>query len=278
MKRQNRSELLSLGFIIFLLVALLFPVYWMINTSVMPSEKILSIEPALVPSPSEMNFSAYIEVIERKPILRWFVNSVIVTLGSAGLSILVSILAGYSLSRYTTKGQQIMGYVLLVSRMLPGALLVIPMYIIFSEFKLINSYLALILANITAIVPFSTWMMKGFFDGIPIEMEEAAMIDGCSWLDTFRIIVLPLTLPGLAAVSIYSAILSWNEYLFARTLAYDPNRWIFTVGIASFIGEHSVSWANLMAASLIFIAPIIVMFFFLEPYLVSGLTSGSVKD
>mgnify|MGYP005838215877 CR=1 FL=1 len=278
MKLLNRTELSAFSVIIVLLAVLLFPIYWMINTSVMPSEKILAIEPALYPHPSNITFSAYHEVIERKPIFRWFLNSVIVTLGSAGVSIIISILAGYSLSRYNTKGQQIMGYVLLLSRMLPGALLVIPMYIIFSELKLINSYIALILANITAIVPFSTWMMKGFFDGIPLELEESAMIDGCSWLETFRIIVIPLTLPGLAAVAIYAAILSWNEYLFARTLAYDPNRWIFTVGLASFIGEHSVSWANLMAASLIFIAPILILFFFLEPYLVSGMISGSVKD
>jgi multiple sugar transport system permease protein len=152
------------------------------------------------------------------------------------------------------------------------------MYIIFIKLKMINSFGALILANVSAITPFSTWMMKGFYDAIPREMEEAAMIDGCSWFGTLRRIVLPLTLPGLAAVTIYAAILSWNEYLFARTLVYDPNKWIFTVGIASFVGEHSTDWSSLMAAGVIFIIPIIILFFFLEPYLVSGLTSGSVKD
>jgi multiple sugar transport system permease protein len=202
----------------------------------------------------------------------------LVTIGSAGFSILVSITAGYSLSRYHTAGQQAMGYFLLLSRMLPGSLIVIPMYIIFIKLKMINGFGALILANVSAITPFSTWMMKGFYDAIPREMEEAAMIDGCSWFGTLRRIVLPLTLPGLAAVTIYAAILSWNEYLFARTLVYDPNKWIFTVGIASFVGEHSTDWSSLMAAGVIFIIPIIILFFFLEPYLVSGLTSGSVKD
>jgi multiple sugar transport system permease protein len=275
---DRRTEWLRFAGSAAIALVAIFPIYWMIVTSVLPSEKVLSMSPPLVPAPRDMGFRSYAEVITRKPILLWFLNSLIVTIGSAGLSILVSITAGYSLSRYNTRGQQAMGYILLLSRMLPGSLIVIPMYIIFSEMKMINSFLALILANVSAIAPFSTWMMKGFYDGIPREMEEAAVMDGCSWFGSLWRIVLPLTLPGLAAVTIYSAILSWNEYLFARTLIYDPNRWIFTVGIASFVGEHSIDWSSLMAAGVVFIVPIIVLFYFMEPFLVSGLTSGSVKD
>jgi multiple sugar transport system permease protein len=278
MRRKNRLDLIRVIVTLAIAVVVLFPIYWMIVTSVLPSSTVLSLKPPLVPKFSEMGLRSYIDVFARKPILTWFYNSLIVTLGSAGFSILVSITAGYSLSRYHTAGQQAMGYFLLLSRMLPGSLVVIPMYIIFMKLKMINSFGALILANVSAITPFSSWMMKGFFDSIPREMEEAGMIDGCSWFGTLRRIVLPLTLPGLAAVTIYAFILSWNEYLFARTLIYDPNKWIFTVGIASFIGEHSTDWSSLMAAGVVFIIPIILLFFFLEPYLVSGLTSGSVKD
>ena len=271
-------QLLRLAGTLLIVVVVIFPVYWMIVTSLLPSEKVLSPEPPLLPSPGDFNFQAYSDVVLRKPIFTWFVNSLIVTVGSAGVSILVSLFAGYSLSRFSTRGQQLMGYVLLLSRMLPGSLLVIPLYIIFSDLRMINSFHALVFANVTAIVPFTTWMMKGFFDGIPTELEEAATIDGCSWFGALTRVILPLTLPGLAAVTIYAAILSWNEYLFARTLAFDPNRWIFTVGIASFVGEHSVNWSSLMASAVIFIAPIVVLFFFLEPFLVSGLTTGSVKE
>ncbi len=278
MKRKSLAESFRFAGILLVVLVVLFPLYWMIVTSVLTSEKVLSIAPPLIPSFRDMGVRSYVEVITRRPILSWFYNSVVVTLGSAGLSILVSITAGYSLSRYHTRGQQAMGYFLLLSRMLPGSLVVIPMYIIFMQLKLVNSFSALILANVSAITPFSTFMMKGFYDGIPRELEEAAMIDGCTWLSTLRRIVLPLTLPGLAAVTIYATILSWNEYLFARTLIYDPHKWIFTVGIASFVGEHSIDWSSLMAAGVIFIIPIIVLFFFMEPYLVSGLTSGSVKD
>ena len=278
MRRKNRLDLIRVIVTLAIAVVVLFPIYWMIVTSVLPSSTVLSLKPPLLPKFSEMGIRSYIDVFARKPILTWFYNSLIVTLGSAGFSIIVSITAGYSLSRYHTAGQQAMGYFLLLSRMLPGSLVVIPMYIIFMKLKMINSFGALILANVSAITPFSSWMMKGFFDSIPREMEEAGMIDGCSWFGTLRRIVLPLTLPGLAAVTIYAFILSWNEYLFARTLIYDPNKWIFTVGIASFIGEHSTDWSSLMAAGVVFIIPIILLFFFLEPYLVSGLTSGSVKD
>lgn len=278
MKRKTKIDIFRLTGTLIIAAIVLFPLYWMIVTSVLPSSKVLSLNPPLIPAFRDMGIRSYIDVFTRRPILTWFFNSMLVTIGSAGFSILVSITAGYSLSRYHTAGQQAMGYFLLLSRMLPGSLIVIPMYIIFIKLKMINGFGALILANVSAITPFSTWMMKGFYDAIPREMEEAAMIDGCSWFGTLRRIVLPLTLPGLAAVTIYAAILSWNEYLFARTLVYDPNKWIFTVGIASFVGEHSTDWSSLMAAGVIFIIPIIILFFFLEPYLVSGLTSGSVKD
>ncbi len=273
-----KAQALRFGVVVVIALVVLFPIYWMLVTSVLPSDKVLSVAPPLIPSPRDFRFQAYVDVVLRKPIFKWFVNSLIVTVGSACGSVVVSTLAGYSLSRFHTTGQQLLGYVLLLSRMLPGSLLVIPMYIIFSDLKMINTLGVLVLANISAIVPFSTWMMKGFFDGISMELEESALMDGCSWLATFGSIVLPLTLPGLGAVTIYASILCWNEYLFARTLAYDPDRWIFTVGVASFVGEHTVNWASLMASGMIFIIPIVVLFFFLEPFLVSGLTSGAVKE
>jgi multiple sugar transport system permease protein len=273
-----KGQALRFSVVVVIALVVLFPIYWMLVTSVLPSDRVLSVSPPLVPSPRDFRFQAYADVVLRKPIFKWFVNSLIVTVGSACGSVIVSTLAGYSLSRFHTTGQQLLGYVLLLSRMLPGSLLVIPMYIIFSDLKMINTLGVLVLANVSAIVPFSTWMMKGFFDGISMELEESALMDGCSWPTTFGWIVLPLTLPGLGAVTIYASILCWNEYLFARTLAYDPDRWIFTVGVASFVGEHTVNWASLMASGMIFIIPIVVLFFFLEPFLVSGLTAGAVKE
>jgi multiple sugar transport system permease protein len=263
--------------VVVLVVVLLFPLYWMFMTSILPSSVVLSRHPPLLPPLSEISFDAYRTIIDRRPILRWFANSTVITLGSAVMSMIIATLAGYSLSRFRTRGQLAMGYLLLVNRMLPGTLLIIPLYVMFSQAHLINNPRALVLANSTAIVPFSTWMMKGFFDGIPIELEDAAMVDGASQIRAMVDVILPLTTPGLAATAIYSAILAWSDFLFSRTLLLNPDRWTVTVGMASFVGEHMIDWSSLMAAGIISIAPILLLFIFLEPFLVSGMTSGSVK-
>lgn len=275
MKRKYIHATLALILLIVFIVILLFPIYWTLHSSVTPSKQILSENPPLISI--NPNLTAYQEVITRKPIFIWFANTMIVSFGATGISLLLSLLAGYSLSRFATYGQKAMGFFLLLSRMLPGTLIVIPIYMVFSRLKLINTYQALIIMNLTNIIPFATWMMKGFFDSIPNQIEEAAYIDGCNWLQSFTRVTLPLTLPGVAAVAIYSLILSWNEFLYARTLAYNEKSWVFTVGLSSFIGEHSINWNQIMAGGILFILPLIILFMLLEPFLVSGLSSGSVK-
>lgn len=275
--RRRLPGLALTALVLLLAVILLFPLYWMLMTSLMPSSVVLSRTPPLLPVLSEVTLDAYEEVVARRPILTWFANSFVITAGSAILSLVIATLAGYSLSRFRTRGQLAMGYLLLVNRMLPGTLLVIPLYLMFSQAHLINNPAGLVLANVTAIVPFTTWMMKTFFDGIPPELEEAAMVDGASRLGAMRTIVVPLTTPGLAATGIYAAILAWSDFLFARTLLTDTERWTVTVGVASFVGEYLIDWSALMAAGIISIAPIVALFVVLEPYLVSGMTTGSVK-
>lgn len=272
-RKLRRSGLYLL--LIALLIVLLFPIYWTFQSSITPSRLILSTNPPLLPI--ELDMTAYADVILRRPILLWLGNTMLISIVATFVGIVLSLLAGYSLSRFRTAGNKIMGFLLLLSRMLPASLIVIPVYMMFSGAKMINSYTALILMNITNIIPFSAWMMKGYYDSIPKELEEAANIDGCNWYGAFTKVVLPLTLPGIAAVSIYSLILCWNEFLYARTLAYDQARWVFTVGLASFIGEHSINWSQIMAGGILFIIPLVIAFVFLEPFLVGGLASGSVK-
>lgn len=261
--------------LIALVLCLLFPIYWAFVSSVTSSRLILSKNPPL--TPVSFDLSAYVEVITRKPILTWLANTLIVAISATVIGVVLSLLAGYSLSRFKTSGNKIMGFFLLLGRMLPSSLIVIPIYMMFSKAKMINNYWALILMNLTNIIPFSTWMMKGYFDSIPVDLEQAASIDGCRWGQSFVKVVLPLTLPGVAAVSIYSLILCWNEFLYARTLAYKQSKWIFTVGLASFIGEHSINWSQIMAGGILFIVPLVIIFIFLEPFLVGGLAAGSVK-
>jgi len=261
--------------LVLILVILLFPLYWAFQSSITSTRLILSKNPPLLPV--SFDFSAYKEVMTRKPIFLWLKNTMFVSVTSTVFGVALSLLAGYSLSRFKTMGNKLMGFFLLLSRMLPATLLVIPIYMMFSKFKMINSLWALIMMNLVNIIPFSTWMMKGYFDSIPRELEEAASIDGCSWFGGYMKVVLPLTLPGIAAVSIYSMILCWNEFLYSRTLAYNEKRWVFTVGISSFIGEHSINWSQIMAGGILFIIPLMIAFAFLEPFLVGGLAAGSVK-
>ena len=261
-----------------LAIVILFPVYWMFVTSLLPTSIVLSRDPPLLPPLASASFAAYGEVFARKPVLRWFFNSAAVTCGSVAIALVVSTLAGYSLSRYRTRGQQAAGFVLLLSKMLPPTLIVIPFFIMFTTFGMIDSLWGLMLANAAVGVPFASWLLKGFFDGIPLELEQAAMIDGCSELGAMWRITLPLARPGMAASAVYLAIVAWADFVFARTLVSKPDNWLLTVGLQSFVGEHAVDWTMLMAAGSISLLPVLILFLLLEPFLVSGMTQGAVNS
>ena len=273
--RWHRYAFAALAIVLVAIV--LFPVYWMLVTSVLPSSIVLSRRPPLLPPLDAVSCAAYAEVFHRRPVLAWMANSAIVVAGSTVVSLTVATLAGYSLSRFRTRAQEITGLTLLLTKMLPGSLIVIPFFIMASTFHLIDSLWALMLANAAVGVPFATWLLKGFFDGIPRDLEHAAMIDGCGHLGAFLYVIVPLARPGLAACAIYLAILSWSDFVFAKTLINDQARWTITTGMVSFIGEHGIEWSALMAAGILSMVPMIVLFLILEPFLVSGMTAGSQR-
>ena len=256
----------------------LFPVYWMVVTSLLPSSVVLSRNPPLLPPIDKVSLAAFIEVFSRRPVLTWILNSALVVAGSTAISLVISALAGYSLSRFHTPAQKVAGAALLLTKMLPGSLIVIPFFVMFTTAHLIDSRWGLIVANVAVGVPFATWMMKGFFDTLPRELEQAAAIDGCTPMQALWHVVLPLARPGLAACGIYLAIVAWSEFVFARTLVTRADLWTVTVGLQSFVGEYLVDWPALMAAGVVSLAPMFVLFLLLEPFLVSGLTSGAVKQ
>ena len=269
---------LGLTIIVAVLAAiLLFPLYWMLVTAVLPTAQVLAREPPLVPSLADMSLRAFRTAFERRPLGTWLVNSMLVTIGATMVSLVVAALAGYSLSRFRTRAQEITGLTLLLTKMLPGSLIVIPFFIMASTFHLIDSLFALMLANAAVGVPFATWLLKGFFDGIPRDLEQAAMIDGCGHMTAFLYVIVPLARPGLAACAIYLAIVTWSDFVFARTLINDSSRWTVTTGLVSFIGEHAIDWPALMAAGAITMLPMAILFVLLEPFLVSGMTAGSQR-
>lgn len=256
----------------------LFPIYWMIVTSLLPSSIVLSRHPPLLPPLDHVSLDAFAGVFRRRPVLTWILNSTLVAVGSTIVSLVIATLAGYSLSRWQTRAQKVAGAALLLTKMLPGSLIVVPFFVMFTTAHLIDTRAALVAANVAVGVPFATWMMKGFFDTLPRELEQAAAIDGCTPLQALWYVILPLARPGLAACAIYLAIVAWSEFVFARTLVTKADLWTVTVGLQSFVGEYLVDWPALMAAGVVSLAPMLVLFLLLEPFLVSGLTSGAVKQ
>ena len=262
--------------LIVFVIVVMFPIYWMVMTAIMPTDAILSRNPSLLPEPSRLRFDAFSVVLEASPFLVWMKNSVIVSVTSMALSLIVSTLAGYSLSRFRDKPQQVLGSTLLVSKLVPASLILIPLFIVYNLTGLFDTYLGLVLANMTAGVPLATWLMKSFFYGVPRELEQAAMIDGASQLQALRLVVLPLVKPGLGASAVYLMLNSWSEFIFARTLVASPDMMVLTVGMQSFVGEQQVDWPMLMAAGTLSAVPAMILFIFLEPFLVNGMTRGAL--
>jgi multiple sugar transport system permease protein len=273
---SNRWLLLALAIVV--TVVVLFPVYWMLMTAVMPIHEIASRTPPLLPDFGKMTLDAFHEVFERRPFLLWMINSVGVAGVSAFLSLVISALAGYSLSRWNYTTQRAMGGVLMLSKLIPSSLLIIPLFIMFSTTGLMDSYPGLVLANIATGVPLATWLMKNFFDRIPRELDQAATIDGCSRMGALWYVILPLSRPGLASTGIYLVLVSWSEFIFARTLVPSESKRVMTVGLQSFTNAYEVEWSMLMAAGTLTLVPIVILFVLLEPFLVSNQTKGAMAN
>ncbi|MBN9061989.1 MAG: hypothetical protein BGP06_06535 [Rhizobiales bacterium 65-9] len=277
MEATGASRARTLVAVAVMVGVILFPIYWMIVTAFLPTSVVLSRTPPLLPPLGAMSLEAFHTALVRRPFLVWLSNTMLVSVGATALSLVISTLAGYSLSRYRSRVQEASGFILLFSKMLPGSLIVIPFFIMATRAGMIDNRLSLILANTSVGVPFATWMMKGFFDAIPREIDAAATIDGCTRLQALWHVVIPIAQPGLTAAAIYLFIVAWADFVFARTLINSPELWTLTTGLASFVGEHGVDWPGLMAAGALSMIPVFILFILLEPYLVSGMAAGAVK-
>jgi multiple sugar transport system permease protein len=258
-----------------LLVAAAFPLYWMLVTSLTPSADLFAARPRMLPNLDQV--TVYQEVFSTIPVATWLANSAIVATGTMALSIALAILPAYALSRFRFKGKGLLGFGLFATQMLPEAMLVVPLYAIFAQLALLNTLTGLILANAAFTVPVITWILKGAIDGVPIDVEEAARIDGCSQIDIVLSVVIPLVAPTLAAASVIAFFHSWNEYVFAQTLISSQSLYTASVGLAGFVGELSTPVHSVMAVGLIYTLPAVVLYLFAQRYVVAGMTAGSVK-
>jgi len=271
---RPKGKIVVLVVAIIVVFALNFPVYWMFVQSI-TSESMFTERPSLLPkAPS---FDAFRRICEAKPMGQWFVNTLIVAVGTVVLSMPLAAGAAFSLSRYKTTLNSITGLAILGTQMLSASLLAIPIYVLFRRTGLHDKLGGLIVANTAFTLPMSIWVLKGFFDAIPKELDEAAMIDGCTVGQMIWKVIMPLVLPGIVAVSIFAFILAWDEFFFARTLVTSQGNWVMPVGLSSFREEFTIQWSDMMAAAVLFTIPPIVLFMFIQKHLVSGLTGGAVK-
>jgi multiple sugar transport system permease protein len=277
MKRSTLHNALIYLLLIVLTAIIFFPIFWMISTAFKEVEAAAEIPPHWIPETFTLeNFRNLLK--DRSGFLTFTKNSFIVCTGTTLVCIVCASLTGYGLSRMRFKGRTAVMISILSTQMFPLSLILIPMYMLFRRLHLIDTYTGLIIAFTTFGLPFSIWMMKGFFDTVPKELEEAAYIDGCSPLRTLWQIVLPLVAPGVVCIGFYSFLQGWNNLLFPLTLTTRLDMRTIPPGfILTYVGEYEYYWTDMMAASTAVAIPVVLLFMVLQKYYIAGLTGGAVK-
>jgi multiple sugar transport system permease protein len=253
----------------------LLPVYWMLVTAVQRTADLYAWPPRLVPNVGELGVFA--RLFATQPIGRWLANSFVVGTGAAALAVAASVLGAYSLSRFRYPGRGAAGFLLLLTQMLPTAILIVPLFVLFNEVGLLDSRLGLVLANAAVTAPITVWLLKAFFDAIPVEIEEAAQVDGCSRLGVLRRITLPLSTPALVTAFAIGFFEAWNEFVFAVTFVSDQSLWVTSVGLASWIGYLETPIEIMMSGAVVFTIPSVIVFLVLQRRLVVGLVAGAIR-
>ncbi len=258
--------------------ATLYPVLWVVTMAVTPGQ---TFSAGILPIPTAVSLANFQDVLmpADDPWLFCYqlFNSLVVSISTAAIGLVVSATAAYGLSRFTFPGRQWGMDAFLLTQMFPSLLMLIPLYMILESLNLLDTKAGLILVYATTSVPFSVFTLKGYFDTLPRELEEAALLDGCSRWTTFTRIVLPLSRPALAVTALFSFMTAWNEFILAATLINDPHSYTLPMTLKTYVGDYSTQWGHFAAGSLIVSAPVIALFFLLQRQFVEGLTAGGVK-
>ncbi len=265
----------SYGILGVLLLMVLFPFYWMTITSLKSEDQMRSLVSMFWPSP--IVFENYEQLLRKTDFTIWFSNSAIVAVSSTLLATAVGTIGAYALARLRFRGRAFMSSATLITYLVPPSILFIPLYAQIRTLGLSDSLAGLIAAYPSFTVPFVTWLLMGYFESIPVELEESAMIDGATRFGAFRRIILPLAAPGVLAAALYAFTQAWNEFLYALVFIADVKQRTLPVGLSSFITGDVYGWGYLMAGAVLTTVPVIVVYIYLQKYMVEGLTAGSVK-
>ena len=279
--RIGMLDVVSALWLIVLLAFAVIPMLWMLSTSLKGQFAALAQPPEWIPShPTLDQYQTLLSPTGTiGPVfLRYFLNSMIVSLSTTVLGVLIAVPAAYAFSRFQFPGRDLLFFAVLVRNMFPVVVFLIPLFILMRALHLVNTHWSLILTYMTFGLPLSIWLLKGFYDNIPEELERAARIDGASRFKAFWLIIMPLSSPGIIATAIYAFIGAWNEYVYALTFLNSENLLTLPVGLQHFFTEFATNWPGLMAAAFIMSVPVVLMFMLLQKQFVRALTEGAVKS
>ena len=282
-RSRGGVNVLSLGrwlFLAFMLAFTALPMLWMVSTSIKTEFAAIQQPPTWIPAEPTLN--QYTTLLSPtsptgQQFLGYIRNSVIVSTATTILGLVVAVPAAYAFARFNFPGRDTLFFSVLIRNMFPVVVFLIPLFILMKSLRLIDTYFSLILTYLTFGLPLSIWLLKGFYDNIPPELERAARIDGATRFQAFWKIILPLSAPGLVATAIYAFIQGWNEYVYARTFINSEQRMTMPVGLERFFTEYASNWPGLMAASFIMSVPVVILFLVLQRHFVRALTEGAVK-
>jgi len=274
--KKNRNYIIIYLIIFIFVIISIYPILRVLTISLRPGDNLLNESLRIIPK--DATFDNYIKLFTEKPFLIWVRNSILVTLVVTIVGVILASFAGYSFSRFKFPGRKAGLLGLLVTQMFPATMLLLPLFIMISKLNLINSFLGLIIMYSASALPFCIWLMKGYYDTIPISLEESAMMDGANKFFAFRKIILPLAAPALVITALFSFMTAWNEYVVAAQVLWYDNMFTIPLGLKSLQGNMTTEWGMYAAGALLISIPVIILFLSLSKWLVSGLTLGSVKE
>ncbi|MBI4803105.1 MAG: carbohydrate ABC transporter permease [Elusimicrobia bacterium] len=277
--RHRRKKLVKYllihAVIIAVVVICVYPLLRIFSISIRPGDRVISADLSLIPSGA--GIAAYLRLLQDTLFLRWLWNSLIITIATSFIGVSLASTAAYAFSRFKFPGKKTGLILLLSTQMIPAGMLILPLFLMIMKLGLMNTYLGMIIAYSVSSLPFSIWILKGYYDTIPRSLEEAALVDGTSQLGAFYRIILPLSTPALSIAFLFNFTTAWNEYLVARVVLFSSRQYTWTLGLFELQGQYITQWGMFAAGSMLVTVPVLIVFLYSSKWLISGLTLGSVK-